>query len=156
MVEPDSANTALFDIIGVGIAAVDNLVFVDDYRPADHKRSVRRRERHLGGLTATPLVAASRLGCKCAYMGALGDDELSRTAIDGLNREGVNTDYLAFHSEARPIHSTIVIGRMNHTRNIFPRSRKYGAPILNCQRRHLFAKCGYASLMTSPLKLQSA
>ena len=51
--------------------------------------------------------------------GALGDDELSRTAINGLNREGVNTDYLVFHSETRPIHSTIIIGQMNHTRNIF-------------------------------------
>src|SRR4026207_1746065 len=53
-----------FDVLGLGCTAVDELLFVDAYPPADGKMRVQRRERHCGGLTATALVAASRLGGK--------------------------------------------------------------------------------------------
>ena len=49
---------AAFDVVGVGVAAVDDIVWVEAYPPADAKVRVTRRERHPGGLTATALVAA--------------------------------------------------------------------------------------------------
>ena len=66
-----------FDIVGLGCAAVDDLLYVPAYPPADAKVQIRRRERQGGGLTATALVAAARLGTRCAYAGVLGDDDLS-------------------------------------------------------------------------------
>ena len=68
MIEP-------FDILGLGCVAVDDLLYVDAYPPADAKTRVQGRQRQCGGLTATALVAAARLGAKCAYGGTLGEDE---------------------------------------------------------------------------------
>src|SRR5512133_1848243 len=81
------------DILGLGGVAVDDLVFVEAYPPADAKVVVARRERHCGGLTATALVAAARLGARCAYGGILGDDELSRFVEQTLVREGIDVSH---------------------------------------------------------------
>jgi sulfofructose kinase len=111
-------NTAV-DILGLGCVAVDDFLYVASYPPADAKAQVLRRERQCGGLTATALVAASRLGARCAYAGILGDDELSRFAVDALARQGVDVSHLTRRPDARPIHSTIVVDEHKQTRNIF-------------------------------------
>src|SRR5690348_3708416 len=79
-----------WDILGIGCSAVDDLLYGEAYPTADTKVRVRRRERQCGGLTATALVAASRLGARCAFAGVLGDDENSRFVLDALSREGVD------------------------------------------------------------------
>ena len=49
------------DVLGLGCAAVDDLLYVDAYPAPDSKAPVRGRERHCGGLTFTALVAAARM-----------------------------------------------------------------------------------------------
>jgi sugar/nucleoside kinase (ribokinase family) len=61
------------DVLGLGAVAVDDLVYLAEYPRPDSKVRVIRRERHAGGLTGTALVAASRMGRRCAYGGVLGD-----------------------------------------------------------------------------------
>ena len=107
------------DILGLGAVAVDDLIFVDSYPPADAKARVVRRERHCGGLTATALVAAARLGARCAYAGVLGNDELSSFVLTCLEREGVEVSCAQRNSSARPVHSNIVVDQRRGTRNIF-------------------------------------
>lgn len=111
------ANTR-FDVLGLGVAAVDDLFFVQSYPVADTKVRVSRKERHGGGLTATALVAAARLGSTCAYAGALGSDELSVFAREGLKAEGVDLSWVADREDARPIHATVIVDREAHTRTI--------------------------------------
>lgn len=111
--------TPTFDILGLGCVAVDDFLYVASYPPADAKAQVLRRERQCGGLTATALVAASRLGATCAYAGILGEDELSQFAVDALKGAGVDVSYLTRRPKARPIHSTIVVDEQKQTRNIF-------------------------------------
>jgi len=108
------------DILGLGAVAIDDLIYVESYPPPNVKTHVLQRERQCGGLTATALVAASRLGSRCAYAGRLGEDELSRFAIQTLEQEGIDLSHLARHPDARPIHSIIIVGRNPQTRNIFP------------------------------------
>ncbi|MBI3414825.1 MAG: permease [Verrucomicrobia bacterium] len=108
-----------FDILGLGVTAVDELLFVSDFPSADAKRRVLRRERHCGGLTSTALVAASRLGAKCAYAGVLGEDEGSAFVRERLRAEGVDVTHAVWRTGARPVRSTIVIGEDHKTRNIF-------------------------------------
>ena len=108
-----------FDILGLGGVAVDDLIYVEAYPPPDAKARVVRRERHCGGLTATALVAAARLGARCAYAGVLGTDELSRFAAGCLEREGIDISRLRRMASARPIYSNIVVDSRHHTRNIF-------------------------------------
>ena len=108
-----------FDVLGFGAVAVDDLLYVEEYPPAESKVQVLDRRRQCGGLTGTALVAAARLGCSCAYVGVLGDDELSRFVVDGLAREGIDLDWHVRRADARPAHSTIIVEGRRKTRTIF-------------------------------------
>ncbi len=109
----------IVDILGLGGVAVDDMLYVDAYPPADAKTVVARRERHCGGLTATALVAAARLGAGCGYAGVLGTDALSDFAIQVLAREGIDLAHLRRDAQAQPLYSTIIIDEKRRTRNVF-------------------------------------
>ena len=109
----------MFDILGFGYVSVDDMIYVDAFPAPDAKAPVRRAERHCGGLTATALVAAARLGSKCAYAGVLGTDELSTFAANRLREEGIDFTHARQMPEAGPVHSVIVVGHEPQTRNIF-------------------------------------
>ena len=113
------ANQPGFDILGFGAVAVDDLLYVDEYPPADHKVHILRRGRQGGGNCGTALVAAARLGAQCAYVGALGDDPLSRYAIENFRNEGIDTEHRARRSDGRPFHSTIIVEQRRATRTVF-------------------------------------
>lgn len=115
--------SAKFDILGLGAVAVDELIYVDSYPAADQKAHVLRTERQCGGLTATALVAASRFGAKCAYAGVLGEDGLSRFAIERMRENGIIFDHLLPRPGTRPVHSYIIIDQARGTRNIFADAR---------------------------------
>jgi sulfofructose kinase len=80
---------------------------------------VRNRIRQCGGLTGTALVAAARLGARCAYVGLLGSDELSQYVVECFGREGIDTSFCARCDDAMPAHSTIVVDESNKTRTVF-------------------------------------
>ena len=106
------------DILGLGYTAVDELLYVDAYPAADAKTPVRRRERQCGGLTATALVAAARMGCRCAYAGTLGDDELSHFVIERFRKEGIDVTHMRCRADARPVRSTVIVDQRCQTRTI--------------------------------------
>jgi sulfofructose kinase len=110
--------TVSYDIIGLGCVAVDELLYVPAYPVPDTKVRVRRRERQCGGLAATALVAAARLGAACAYAGTLGDDGDSRFVIETFRREGIDTSWLRRSADARPICSFIIVDEARQTRTI--------------------------------------
>ncbi len=110
-------NTTI-DVLGLGYTAVNELLYFDGYPQADAKMPVRRRERHCGGLAATALVAAARLGCRCAYAGTLGGDDHSRFVIERFGEEGIDVTYLRRLPEARPVRSTILVDQTRQTRTI--------------------------------------
>jgi sugar/nucleoside kinase (ribokinase family) len=107
------------DVLGLGCCAVDDILYVDQYPPADAKIHVRRRERHCGGLTATALVASSRLGARAAFGGTLGFDEGSEFVLETFAREGVDTSHVVRTKGAGPVRSVIVVDERRGTRNIF-------------------------------------
>ena len=111
--------TPPIDILGLGAVAVDDVLFVDRFPPPDAKTPVLRRARHCGGLTATALVAAQRLGARCAYDGVLGRDDLSAFAIQAMAAEDIDLSYLRQIEGARPLNSIIVVDQARQTRNIF-------------------------------------
>jgi sugar/nucleoside kinase (ribokinase family) len=107
-----------YDVLGLGCVAIDDLLYVAGYPAADTKMQVRRGERHCGGLTATALVAAARLGSRAAFAGVLGDDELSQFVLSRFREEGIDPQYVRRRAEARPIHSIIVVDESTKTRTI--------------------------------------
>jgi sugar/nucleoside kinase (ribokinase family) len=108
-----------FDVLGLGCVAVDELLYVAEFPAADAKTQVLRRARQCGGLTATALVAAARLGARCAYAGVLGEDELSGFVLERFQREGIDISQVVHRAGARPAVSTIVVSEQNGSRNIF-------------------------------------
>jgi len=108
-----------YDILGFGAVAVDDLLYVNGYPPAESKVRVHYRLRQCGGLTGTALVAAARLGTRCAYVGLLGSDELSQYVADCFAREGVDTSCCVRRQGAQPAHSTVVVDEIHRTRTVF-------------------------------------
>lgn len=108
-----------FDLLGLGAVAVDDLIYVDHYPVADAKAHVLRTERQCGGLTATALVAAARMGSRCAYAGVLGTDEISDLAVRRMEEEGIDLRHLRRRAEVRTIHSFIMVDGGRNTRNVF-------------------------------------
>jgi sulfofructose kinase len=114
-----SATTKRFDVLGLGAVAIDDILYVDSYPQADAKRQVMQHERQCGGLTATALVAAARLGSACAYAGVLGTDELSDFAMQRFAEENIDVTQTVRKPDANAIHSTIIVDKTTGTRNIF-------------------------------------
>ncbi len=107
-----------FDVLGLGCAAVDDLLYVPRFPGTDEKVQVERSLRRFGGLTGVALVTAARLGARCAYAGCLGHDGLSEYVAAHLAREGVDISLSPRLSQARVVHSTVVVGRSG-SRNVF-------------------------------------
>lgn len=119
----------LRDVLGLGCATIDELLFVENYPAPDLKVQVHRHEIQGGGLTATALVAAARFRARCTYGGMLGNDDTSRRVAAILQSEGIATDLVAWRDDAAAIHSTIIVDTTANTRNIFfRREGKVGAP----------------------------
>jgi sugar/nucleoside kinase (ribokinase family) len=108
------------DLIGFGAVAIDHLLYVDTFPPANVKTYVIRSEQQCGGLTATALVAAQRLGAQCAYAGMLGNNDGSRFVMENMQREGIDVSHVVKRDDAGPIRSVIIVGLDHATRNIFP------------------------------------
>jgi len=108
----------IYDVLGLGIVAVDDLIIVDNYPQPDSKMRGLGEVRQGGGLTGTALVAGARLGGKCAYAGMLGMDELSNWTVTELEREGVDCSLTLRSNDVKPYHAIIIVDITHHTRTI--------------------------------------
>jgi ribokinase len=79
-------------VIVVGSINVDLFTYVDRLpRPGETVIGGTYRQAH-GGKGANQAVGAARLGADVALVGMVGEDDLGRSAITELDREGVNLD----------------------------------------------------------------
>lgn len=107
-----------WDVLGLGSATVDDFLYVPHFPAPDTKLQVLHTERQGGGLTATALVAAVRLGARAGFAGMLGSDEISRWVEQDLAREGVDVSPVVRRADAQPIHAVIIVEQAQHTRTI--------------------------------------
>ena len=107
------------DVLALGAVAVDTLLYVDAYPAPDRKISVHHSVRQCGGLSATALIAAARLGASCAYAGLLGFDADSDFVTQAMRAEGIDLSHAALEEGAGPVRSAIIVGAQGNTRNIF-------------------------------------
>jgi hypothetical protein len=63
--------SAKYDVLGLGCATVDDLLYVEQFPAPDVKTRVLRSERQGGGLTATALVAAFAPRCTLRLRGGI-------------------------------------------------------------------------------------
>jgi len=117
------------DVLGFGCATMDELFFIEEWPVADKKIPISRRETQGGGLGATALIAAARMGARCSYAGMLGRDETSKQITQLLRAEGIDVDLIAYHEEAGAIRAWVFVDTASQTRNVFmQRPARIGTP----------------------------
>ena len=107
-----------FDILGIGTAAVDDLVYLDHFPVPDSKSSFLSMQRQGGGQTATAMAAAARLGAQTAFCTHLCFDDLSDFTIHELEKEGVDCSACLRSAAGSPYHSLILVDTSAQTRTI--------------------------------------
>ncbi|MCX5759329.1 MAG: PfkB family carbohydrate kinase [Candidatus Hydrogenedentes bacterium] len=117
-----------YDLFGFGIAAVDDLIEVPRFPHPGTKVEILGRRRQGGGLCATALVAAARLGVKCMYGGFLGRNELSDFTRTTLHNEGIDVLEEVVYPDAEPFHSVILVDHATGERTILYSREKVVAP----------------------------
>ena len=107
-----------WDVLGIGNAAVDELIYIDGFPQPDMKISVREMQRQGGGLVATALVAAARQGIQTAFCSLIGSDELSTFTLEELAKENVDCSPCVLSEKGVPYHAWILVDVKNQTRTI--------------------------------------
>lgn len=110
--------TKLYDVLAIGVAAVDDLMYISSYPPANAKVPVLQKERHGGGPACTAIAAIGMLQGRAAYCARLGEDELSLYIEEQLRRRNVDISHIIHDSIGAPYHSAIAVD-LNGNRNVF-------------------------------------
>lgn len=79
-----------FDVVGVGLNAIDHLCTVPSFPAFNSKLQMTGYSCQPGGQVATALVALQRWGCRTAYVGSFGDGILGQLSRRSLAEEGVD------------------------------------------------------------------
>jgi len=79
------------DIVGLGEVVVDWVAEIPHFPSPDEKIDAISENYFSGGVTANFLVAASRLGGRCGFIGAIGDDAYGDFLIEDFKKEKIDT-----------------------------------------------------------------
>jgi sulfofructose kinase len=99
----------MFDVVGIGLNAVDYLVRLPRFPVPGEKLRMSAFAREGGGQAATALVALSRWGCRCKYVGNVGDDEHGRLSSLLLSREGIDLAHVRTVPDASSQFAVILV-----------------------------------------------
>ncbi len=108
-----------FDIVGLGVIAVDDMLYVPRFPAANSKTRLTERRRQGGGTVSCALAAAAKLGSRCTVLGRLGDNDESAFVREHLGGAGVDLSRVVHEAACRPVHTTIVVAADTGSRAIF-------------------------------------
>ncbi len=108
----------MWDVLGMGCIAVDDLIYVDHYPVPDTKMPALEVRRQGGGNAANALVAAVRQGARAAYSAGLGADALAAYSLHELEQEGIDCSPCRVVDGGKPFHSFVIADQAVHTRTI--------------------------------------
>lgn len=115
----------VYDVLGIGISAVDDTLTVEHYPLPGAKVPVQSSARHGGGLACTAIATAAVLGGKTAFIARFGDDELSEYIRSNLSQRGADVSHIITDALGQPYHSRIIIDRTTGERTIFYDLNRY-------------------------------
>ena len=96
------------DVLCVGHACFDLIFTVDRHLGPDEKGVASSFKSCGGGPAANAAVTVSRLGCKAAFAGYLGNDIYGKKHIKELEKESVITDLVVRGSSPTPLSAVLV------------------------------------------------
>ena len=135
-------STTGIDILGLGVATVDDLLVVDRFPRLNEKHEILSAARQGGGLTGSALVAASRMGCRCSLAISLGEGELSKYLRSELAKEGISLLERSERPGAEPYHSIIITEKPTGERSILWDNSKTLPPAIGKMEKTLAAQVG--------------
>jgi len=107
---------ARFDVVGLGENSLDRIVTLDGWPSPGAKLSLEESGVHPGGQVASAILGCARLGLRCAYLGAVGQDEAAGTVLAPLRRAGVDVEGVASRLGARTRTALILVRRADGER----------------------------------------
>ena len=114
MFRPENAR-----VIGLGQACVDILGRVPLFPREDGKVELVELHRQCGGPASTALVALSRLGVPCSFLGSVSDDPLGDEIVGALKAEGVDASLLRVTPGYSSQFAFIAVSRKSGDRTVF-------------------------------------
>jgi len=114
---PGTPATPPFDVVGLGVNALDLIAIIDGYPQPDTKVQFQVFDVQGGGVTATALTACARLGLRARYIGKVGGDFWPRVDLlvcnprflGAVTREGGIEDGLRALTEAGPCRVAVTL-----------------------------------------------
>lgn len=107
-----------FDVVGMGLNAVDHLCVVPQYPQFNTKVKMIEYSLQGGGQVATAIVTCARLGLKVKYIGKVGDDELGKFSIESMAKEGIDISDIMIEKDAKSQFAFILIDQRSGERTI--------------------------------------
>ncbi|HUS63988.1 MAG TPA: PfkB family carbohydrate kinase [Kofleriaceae bacterium] len=105
-------------VVAIGLAGYDILGVVPAYPERDTKVRLVDVAFAGGGPAATAAAAAARLGAPTAFVGRVGDDDLGRAILRGLEEVGVDVSGTVVAPGRSPL-SFVAIDRGDASRTVF-------------------------------------
>lgn len=111
-------NTKTFDIFGLDFPCMDLNVNIDGMPQLNQGGRIQEMSWQGGGKVSSGMVAAARLGARCAMAAALGDDIYGRFCYQDFVRHGINVDQVHIREHATSHLSVVLSDRATQTRTI--------------------------------------
>ena len=108
----------IWDIVGVGASIADIAVEIERLPVYNEPISMLDYTRQGGGMMATAIVAAARLGSKCTCISAVGDDGRGRFCLEDYKRHGIDTSHCHVEPGRDTVWSVALAVRSDQSRNL--------------------------------------
>ena len=108
-----------FDVVGVGVNAVDALFCLPIDYHIDHKNPTEEARIQAGGPAATASCVCAMLGWNTGFITPMGNNMLSGIAKTEFISRGVSADLFISYDQACPVFSVIQVDPRLATRTIF-------------------------------------
>ena len=107
-----------FDVVGMGLNAVDFISVVPEFPAPNSKMEILHFSKQGGGQVATALVALSRWGVKTKYTGKVGEDDLGNFSLHSIRQEGVEVSSVTTEPSATNQVAIILVEKSTGERTI--------------------------------------
>ena len=130
-----------FEIAGYDMPCVDLAVNVDVFPKPNGGTGVNAMSWQGGGKVATGMVAAARLGAKCAMMGAVGSDDYGEFCLRDFERHGIDISGMKTRQGETTSLSIVLSDRETQGRSIVYRSGTANPPTLEEIEERILTGC---------------
>lgn len=106
------------EILGIGGICVDRLAMVSEIPAWDETTHISTYTMQQGGMVATAMAAAARLGVTAKIIGGIGDDETGQFALHSLQTEHIDVKHVKIFEAQATAFSFVLVNRVSGQRAI--------------------------------------